>query len=83
MHLQLTLLEDATTPQGKLLTASHDIAQLMAQLSAFAATGDREAMIKASRNISTLVAQVITNANLIAGKQILLLFAAEVKSNMS
>ena len=47
----------------------------MAQLSAFAATGDREAMIKASRNISTLVAQVISNANLIASSCIFCFFA--------
>ncbi|KAH3742784.1 vinculin A [Pelomyxa schiedti] len=57
---------ESGTPQGKLLTSSHGIAQVMAKLSALSVSGDIQGMITASKQISTMVADVITQANKIA-----------------
>jgi hypothetical protein len=56
------------SPQGRLLQFSHDIAALMAQLSAFAQQGNKQGMIATSRKIAAAVNDIYKIAHEIAGK---------------
>lgn len=55
----------ATTPQGRLLKTTHDIAELMAKLSAFAAVGDKKGMIDTSRAIAAHIKDITKQAHVI------------------
>eukprot|EP00727_Mastigamoeba_balamuthi_P011325 m51a1_g6815 hypothetical protein (1216) ;mRNA; f:278252-282683 len=59
---------DADTPYGKLLNSSHNIAQLMAQLSNFAAVGNKKGMIDTARALAGAVHEVITQSKTMADK---------------
>lgn len=51
------------TPLGKLVSSSHNIAEEMAKLSAFAAQGNVKEMITSARAIATKIADGMYHAN--------------------
>lgn len=53
------------TPQGRLLRTTHEIAELMARLSAFAAVGDKKGMVETSRAITAHIKEITKHARVI------------------